>query len=465
MVLRRFDMSDQQFFAELSGDFNPMHVDPVYARKTQAGAPVVHGMHVVLRALEYMAELGFELSNVSSLKVQFNKFILVGDEIEIVVSRPDGATLRAEVLNRGNKAIVLIAKFGEALADLPSITHANGKTPITAAELKISEMSGLEGSISAPRSSAVAMKAWQMSSAAIGSERVIGLALMSTLVGMVCPGLNSIFTGFKLDMSKKGPEFEGLNWSVIATDPRFMSTRLSVRGPGFAGEVSALVRAGSVAPAMMGDLMSRVVSNEFSNRIALIVGGSRGLGAATAKLLAVGGAKVILTYAENKASAESVAKDIESSFPGYANFVQLDIVSGDFKGLEPFRLHITHLYYFATPRIFHQDAAISNPERLEAFLAIYARGFHDLLEWIGSKRKLAVFYPSSIAVETRPKGMTDYVMAKAAGEILAVDLCQLRGHTLSMPRLPRVLTDQTAVSPPVAAADPVDIMLPLLRGQ
>lgn len=465
MVLRRFEMSDQQLFAEMSGDFNPMHMDMAYARKTQAGAPVVHGMHVVLYALEHIAELGFELNNANSLRVQFNKFILVGDEIEITASRPDRVTLRAEVLNRGNKAIVLIAHLGQTSVISPPTALTKGEIPVTAAKLNISEMEALAGSIAAPLQSAVLLEAWPKTLAALGAERLTGLALMSTLVGMVCPGLNSIFTGFKLDMLKREPEFEGLNWRVKATDPRFMSTRLSVRGAGFLGEVSALVRAGSVAPAMMNNLMARVAPNEFTDRTALIVGGSRGLGAAAAKLLAVGGARVLLTYAENKESAELVRNDIENSFPGRSNSVHLDVVSGDYGALDSFRSHITHLYYFATPRIFHQDAAIYNSERLEEFLEVYARGFYDLLEWLGSKRKLVVFYPSSVAVETRPKGMTDYAMAKAAGEILAADICQLRGHALSMPRLPRVLTDQTAVTPPVAAADPIDIILPLLRGQ
>ena len=32
---RRFTMADQEAFAALSGDRNPMHLDPVYARRTQ----------------------------------------------------------------------------------------------------------------------------------------------------------------------------------------------------------------------------------------------------------------------------------------------------------------------------------------------------------------------------------------------------------------------------------------------
>ena len=45
---RIFALGDQVRFAELTGDFNPMHLDPIAARRTLAGAPVVHGIHDLL---------------------------------------------------------------------------------------------------------------------------------------------------------------------------------------------------------------------------------------------------------------------------------------------------------------------------------------------------------------------------------------------------------------------------------
>src|SRR6185295_14915799 len=48
----RFTAADQKRFAKLSGDFNPVHLDPVAARRVVAGQPIVHGIHLLLRALE-----------------------------------------------------------------------------------------------------------------------------------------------------------------------------------------------------------------------------------------------------------------------------------------------------------------------------------------------------------------------------------------------------------------------------
>jgi len=45
---RKLNKFDQINFAKLSGDFNPIHVDEIEARKTIAGQPIVHGVHLFL---------------------------------------------------------------------------------------------------------------------------------------------------------------------------------------------------------------------------------------------------------------------------------------------------------------------------------------------------------------------------------------------------------------------------------
>jgi hypothetical protein len=77
---------------------------------------------------------------------------------------------------------------------------------------------------------------------------------------------------------------------------------------------------------------------------------------------------------------------------------------------------------------------------------------------------LSVFYPSSIFVEERPVGMTEYGMAKIAGETLCADLMRdTPGLTILVSRLPRVLTDQTTTVALIDAADPCQVLLPLVR--
>ena len=78
---KTFSQDDQIAFARYSGDWNPIHVDPVYARRTQIGQQVVHGMHALLWALDVFASASIELKRFRILKVDFHKPIYVDEPV------------------------------------------------------------------------------------------------------------------------------------------------------------------------------------------------------------------------------------------------------------------------------------------------------------------------------------------------------------------------------------------------
>src|SRR4051812_6166239 len=89
MRTRRFTTEDQTAFAKLSGDYNPLHLDPVLARRMIYGGPVVHGIHCLLWALDRWLEEEPVAVQLTALEVEFPKPLRVGEEARLFITPAD----------------------------------------------------------------------------------------------------------------------------------------------------------------------------------------------------------------------------------------------------------------------------------------------------------------------------------------------------------------------------------------
>ena len=474
---RTFTPADQEDFAILSGDYNPMHLDPLIARRTLFGKPVVHGVHVVLWVLDaYLLDTGLaQTKSLKSLKATFTKPVGVGETATWVVQREKIDQVDFVVMVEDTPMIKI--KSGWALDPLAPepMPLPSTQTSITPPQPREQdELFDAKGELRLWLDIDHAHARFAALTQQLAPLQFAELLALTRLVGMECPGLNSVFSEFDIAFAlhhkdQTHVQTSNLSYTVAQYDERFNRVLMRITAPMLSGNIRAFVRppihtqpSYAQVLAYLKKFSSPQVSSPqpFSNQRALVVGGSRGLGEVMAKLLAAGGADVRLTYHRGAQEAQRIVDDIHSG-GGLAQHFALDVLQPDAaivaliaSGWAP-----THLYYLATPFIFDATSGIFSPRLFRQFCDYYVFGFLSLLNLLKPHGLRAVFYPSSVALDTIPANMGEYAAAKAAGEMLCAFVEQhSRDLHIYRPRLPRLATDQTASLLPVDNGDPLSVM-------
>jgi 3-hydroxybutyryl-CoA dehydratase len=69
-------------YADASGDYNPLHLDPVFAEKTPYGKTIAHGMLILGQISDMMTQaFGNNWVNNGKLKVRFRAPVFIPNEI------------------------------------------------------------------------------------------------------------------------------------------------------------------------------------------------------------------------------------------------------------------------------------------------------------------------------------------------------------------------------------------------
>ena len=472
---------DSWQFARLSGDFNPLHVDPISARRLQFGGTICHGVHLVLKALDLATAAGLLApAQIDTISAVFGGSVHTGSLVTIDLVREPGS-----------KRVRLVANSDERAAFTAKLSLAD---PLSASPMRASPLppTGEPAAPAAPLSpdfpSAAALAGLasdvalcvneglmrqllpSLADSPQGMQLTADLLATTCIIGMECPGLHSIYSEFKLQRrAVEAPVLvKRMSYVVQRADPRFRSVRLAVTGGTLEGTLGGFFRAPPVAQALLSDLQTMVDPTRFADQTALVVGGSRGLGELVAKILLAGGAKVVLSYARGQADAERIQQEAQTSGR------QLDILQLDASRPLPEamaqllgNLCLTHLYHFATPRISKSPGYTWNTELFDRFCQLYVHGFVALVRAAASTgvatAGLTVLYPSTVFLDAPESGFAEYCAAKAAGESVCEHLTLQPGIVVHKPRLPRLQTDQNGSFLGVEGVDPLPLMLGLLQ--
>jgi len=466
MHQRKFTFAEQIAFAELSGDYNPLHMDPVAARRYLFGQPVVHGIHPVFWALNSWLEEKPSAVMFRSLKVSFPQPIVLEKQVQFSSASKHPHHIGIELFCGGSVATRIEAEWDTSGHQNIDCLERCFPAPRPPRVLSEDGIEGDSGSLDLYLDIEAAAKLFPHLTRCVSPVQIAVILATTRLVGVECPGLKSVFS--KLDLSATDSyDCRTLSYKVTRLDRRFGLVAMKVTAPGMTGELKAFIRPAPHEQDSYLSLKGRVHSKEFSRQRALIIGGSRGIGEVTAKLLAAGGAKVVITYHRGQKDARRVVEDIVSN-GGVADLSHLDVLNLDRDLAEVVASDqcFSELYYFATPLCYSAGGAkaLFSADLFKEFCDYYVTGFARTVIQLRSLGLRNVFYPSTVAIDELPMNSGEFAAAKMAGETLCSFL-EKNDQEMSIyrPRLPRIATDQTASVVPVANQDPVPIMIKHLR--
>jgi hypothetical protein len=287
------------------------------------------------------------------------------------------------------------------------------------------------------------------------------------LTGMVCPGMRSIFHDLDL-VFQPNAEPLALRYRNQQYDPRFSIVRLAVQGYGVQGTLAAFFDPAPVNQASMAEVAKAVHPGEFRRQKALVIGGSRGLGELTAKIIAAGGGAVRLTYHQGKDDASRVLAELRSGGADADGFAW-DVLEPDPKSFVEALANWTpsHLYYFASPHLAPspKGCPFSN-DKFDRLRRYYVHGLRSSLDALQKSLgvRLHLFYPSTALLDSESAGWEEFAAAKAEGDKMCHTLQEesiIDG--LHAPRLPWLPTDQTVGLRSIKLANAQNAILPEIR--
>ena len=214
--MKRFDLEDQRGFARLSGDFNPMHVDPERARRELFGEVVVHGIHVLLASLNSLLAQYPPAARmrIQEVECRFQNPVLLGGEIQPNIVEREGDSICFEARDvEGVLHLDARIVLTNAGAESASVDGARYE-PAEPRDLGFVDLEGLSGHFEPGFDAAEFAARFATLSRFLDPVDLADVLSLTRLVGMECPGLQSIFAGFRLQRRSGKASASRFDWKV-----------------------------------------------------------------------------------------------------------------------------------------------------------------------------------------------------------------------------------------------------------
>jgi len=458
---KKISYDQQKQFASFSGDFNPIHLNHNIARRELFGDIVVHGMHLILSALETFAFQNKTQKQILiySLKAKFFSPASVGKPLKFFIEY-DEKLIKIEIRDFKSSLLAEMAirycsekyTFGEII---------NKKFKFSQPEnLNIKKSLGLRDELPLFLDKEL-RKLLFPSLHKLSDIQLAEILAMTRIVGMKCPGKQSLFTGVNVVLKKSENKLvRYLSKNVVE---KFSMVTIDFEGPSFKGELSTFFRPKPTIQPKIDEISKKIPKNIFKKVNALIIGGSRGIGETTAKIIAAGGGKTVITYKLGKSDAENVCKEINDA--GFSSkCYKIDIENFDNSLKEKIlEFGFNVIFYYPSPKIL--ASKIFDSQLFNNFLYYYVEQFENIVRQVSlaSIKDIIFFYPSTTNITERTPQFTEYIMSKIAGEYLCDSLTkEYENINIIVERLPRLQTDQTMNLQNKIAESTTSVILPIV---
>ena len=182
----------QYEFAELSGDFNPLHTDHEFSRRSTFGSPVVHGIHLLLAALEQMR---FDATvRITHLEVEFRSAVLVGDPFTIEIV--DVSSIKKILLTSKKRVCAVFEISTEQTVPKEPGPFSAYESQKCAEEFNFNDALSINGVDIGVVNAFRIEKLFPNISLYLLHSDVDLLLMMTRTIGMKCPGSQALFRSF-----------------------------------------------------------------------------------------------------------------------------------------------------------------------------------------------------------------------------------------------------------------------------
>ena len=432
---KKFNTIDNIYFAEFSGDFNPIHLDSEFASRTPYESPIVHGTQVLLWSLEKLVTRVNK--PIGNFKVIFNKPVQFEQDIWI-----NWNSKTSSILVKDKKLQTLIniidISFQENISKEAKDQHYSiAKNKLVPEEPNISslvvntlikyEFNG---------NSEVCTQLYPELTRLNGVSTLCEIANLSAFIGMKVPGKHSLLRSAHIQIRREYDP-NGL-FKLTSIDSRVGAVSFLYTGQYIKALIKGFFTPKPIKIPKCAEIKLRVnPESKLKNANVLVIGGSRGIGAWATKIFAIYGCNVTATYNSNLSLALEIKNDI-IAFGGECSIIKFNVLMDSFSFLSNNKFE--YILYFATPAITANHTGKFDNGLYKKYKNYYVESFESLVRKLNPN--CITYYPSTTLIDIPELGFKEYIKAKKQGEKFSRDYRIGKFGKIVSTRLPRLLTDQ-----------------------